>query len=635
MAGATNAGFLEGFVDSVTSGLEKRHAQEEGKKKELREFYFKALSDPNTSQQGREEAQNQLNKLLNPESKKALGKFGQVFQKLKQGQGQASPKGQLQGPQGATYNQALGETGLTPQQAGIPQQQPSQGGGTQLTGPPPTPTQAAQSQRGPLTGPPASIYSNYGQDQAKQAQASKLAFEKAQAEQSLPIEKAQMEQKQAIGLEGKQKEFEQNLKQINDSKDMGDEEKREARLALFGVKPTTPPSLQRVHVQTDDGKWEPAEYNPKTGAYEKPDHTPIAPSKIKDVTTGEPATAEKSDPAEVKGYAALNETKGMKPDQARTAALEQWGREQKEKETRAKLAEDRSTLELKLKSMEVASNLETAALERANKGKTYSPGGPSLANPTGDSAIDTGAWDYLTTGHIPFTGFSGGGKGKTNPREKMVARAGELLADLGLSASDLPAIRGKIKSDTGALSKITSLGASVQQFEGTLQRNMATAQKLSEAFKRGDMPFVNRIIGAFKTGTGDSEALNLAAQLHGVAREWGKIMAGSTSAAGVPVSEGNAADVLFSKGITNGQLLSMMQNVIVPDVNNRSAAIQEEKDRLITGLRTDTKLNPGPPTSPNGKLDGPSSGPKKGDKQKYNGADYEFDGTQWVKSIKK
>ncbi len=218
--------------------------------------------------------------------------------------------------------------------------------------------------------------------------------------------------------------------------------------------------------------------------------------------------------------------------------------------------------------------------------KQYKPGGQSVANPNGNESVEMGAWEYILSGHLPFTGFGGTNKNGKNAREMMLGRAYELLADLSLTPADLPAVRGKLKADSSALSRVTSMGAMVQQFEGTLQRNMKTAQKLSEAWGRGDVQFVNRIAGAFKTGTGDSEALNLAAQLHGVAREWGKIMQGSVSAAGVQVSEANATDVLFSKGISNGQLKSLMENVIVPDIHNRTAAIEEEKSKLLAELRT-------------------------------------------------
>ena len=275
--------------------------------------------------------------------------------------------------------------------------------------------------------------------------------------------------------------------------------------------------------------------------------------------------------------------------------------------TKAELAKLKADSEKQIEDIKAQAAKDIAALRAAQKpakdasvaggtvpdlvASKYTPGGKSIANPTGNMTIDTGAWDYLETGHLPYTGMGGGAKGAKNARELMVGRAGELLADMGLTGADLPAIRGKIKGDTSALARVTTMGALVQQFESTLSANMKVAQKLSEEWARGDYPAVNRVAAAFKTGTGSTEALNLAAQLHGVAREWGKIMQGSVSASGVQISEANATDELFNKGITNGQLASFMQNVIIPDIKNRTAAIEGEKQALVGQLRSDVSLN--------------------------------------------
>ena len=274
-------------------------------------------------------------------------------------------------------------------------------------------------------------------------------------------------------------------------------------------------------------------------------------------------------------------------------------------ELKAQNAKELATMKAAQKPVAAAHSAGTSVAEQVKK--AYTPGGKSIANPTGNETVDVGAWDYLFTGHIPFTGFSGGAKDKANARELMVGRASELLADAGLTPKDIPAVRAKVKGDSAAFSKISSMGASVRQFEGTLEANMATAQRLSDAWSRGDIQLVNRVAAAFKTGTGDSEALNLATQLHGVANEWGKIMAGSTSAAGVPVSEATATNLLFDKGISNGQLKSMMEKVIKPDIANRTGAIQGEQDRLVKSLRDELSLGQESPIgpSPRGFLAGP------------------------------
>jgi hypothetical protein len=676
MGGSANpGGFLSGMLGVIGPRLKEKHdesvklqnQQKEGQfstvwgsmqnaATRLYELKQKGQLTPEEEQEARTLAsqyqwsQQELNKITkgNKPLGEAFQKVGGFVTKLL-----TSPRGQLQGPQ--QQGEQQGQSADMMQRTGQPAQSgdmmqrtgatvdakpmaQSPSPGAKLTGPPPVqpPAQAqpAQQQAPQHQTPAAPQQDGNSIHMTPQQQAMALGSPQYAEQQKLNAQTAQKldlaKKEGTLALEQSDEEFKGKLKRINDS-DMSDDEKRESRLSLYGIKPQVPPSLSRVHVLTEDG-WQVAEYNSKTGGYEKLDHTPIAPAKIKDVMTGEPPAENKEDPAEVKGYTQLNLSKGMPLGEARKSALARWDAEQKEKETRAKLAEERARQEKDLKAREVAAVEEQSRIAKENAGKKYEPGGQSLANPTGDTAIETGAWDYIGTGHIPFTGFSSGGKGVANPREKMIARAGELLSDLGLTGADLPAVRGKIKSDTAALSKITSLGASVQQFEETLDRNMDVAKKLSEAWKRSDLQFVNRISAAFKTGTGDAEALNLAAQLHGVAREWGKIMSGSTSAAGVPVSEANADDVLFSKGISNGQLYSLMQNVIAPDVKNRTAAIQEQQDRLITKLRGDIKTTgTGGGPSPNATLTGTNASPKKGDKQNYNGANYAFDGDKWVK----
>lgn len=207
-------------------------------------------------------------------------------------------------------------------------------------------------------------------------------------------------------------------------------------------------------------------------------------------------------------------------------------------------------------------------------------------------SLDYDAWTYMLERKLNVRGI---GKQASAGAEKIKQRAGQIMKDLQIGPDELYARSGELKGNLGAYSKISTTSAQIASFENTLQRNAKVAQKLSDAYARGDLRMYNRVVAAFKTGTGDPEALNLAAQLHGLAREWGKIMAGSVSAAGVPISEANAADEFFGKGISNGQLSSLIENVIIPDAHNRTAANEEEKAKLLGNIRG---LAGGPRNSP-------------------------------------
>jgi hypothetical protein len=222
-----------------------------------------------------------------------------------------------------------------------------------------------------------------------------------------------------------------------------------------------------------------------------------------------------------------------------------------------------------------------------------------------DPSLDYDAWTYMIERKFNVRGI---GKGATEGAEKIKRRAGQIMKALNISPSDLFERGGELKANMGSLSKLSQYNAMIEAFEDTLQRNVQVAKKLSDQFQRGDVRLYNRVLSAWKTGTGDPEALNLAAQLHGLAREWGKIMAGSVSALGVPISEANSVDEFFGKGLTNGQLDSLIDNVILPDARNRAAANQEQMDKLLHNIGGVTR--PGgagqqllpPPQAPQGEI---------------------------------
>lgn len=197
------------------------------------------------------------------------------------------------------------------------------------------------------------------------------------------------------------------------------------------------------------------------------------------------------------------------------------------------------------------------ATDPAKKAKySGATSGKALNKVANDNPLfDIQAWDFLTKGTFDVRGI---GKDAGQAAEQITARAQQIMRDNGLTAGDVIALRAGVKADTGALARVTTQGATVNQLEDQLSKNMAIAKKLDGAFKRSDTPFVNKVITAFNTGTGDSEALNLAAQLHAVSREWAKLMQGQTSAAGVSIKEAAETDKLISSSMSSGQLTSLL-----------------------------------------------------------------------------
>lgn len=209
--------------------------------------------------------------------------------------------------------------------------------------------------------------------------------------------------------------------------------------------------------------------------------------------------------------------------------------------------------------------------------------GVSIANPNLDETVEALATKYLVQDKLAFTGM-GSGRKDQNKREMAVGRAMELAADLGIPWMEVPAYQEQFKANSKALTKIVGLEASVGSFEKTLEANMKLADTLSEQFSRTNLPFVNRLLAAWNYGTGGAEANNLAGQLHAVAREWAKIMQGSTSAAGVAISEAKDAEAIIGNYLSKHQLQELFQ-VIETDRKNRMGAIGAEKNILANRLR--------------------------------------------------
>ncbi len=197
------------------------------------------------------------------------------------------------------------------------------------------------------------------------------------------------------------------------------------------------------------------------------------------------------------------------------------------------------------------------------------------------------------------------GKSSQPQVKKIKDRASQIMKDLGLDTADVMERGATLQASLPTLAKLSQTNAITQGFEGTLLRNAELARTLSEQFKRSDFQLLNRIVGAIKTGKGDEEALNLAGQLHTMAMEWAKIMAGNTSVTGVPISEANAVQVMLEQGLSNGQLGSFIDKVIKPDAANRVAANEEQLTKIMGKIRGVTQPKPsaappapGPPAPP-------------------------------------
>lgn len=218
-----------------------------------------------------------------------------------------------------------------------------------------------------------------------------------------------------------------------------------------------------------------------------------------------------------------------------------------------------------------------------------------------DPGLDVAAWDYILDQKLP------GGQGGLKWKKQIMARSGQILDGLGIPASGLPAMRADLKANSGALSKLTWQATSLGQFEKTLQNNIDYARELNKDYDRTNVKFANRLISAARGEASDPKVTKFMAQMDPIATEWAKVMAGSTSSAGVSVrSKADAQKIIdthLSAGTTD-ELFSLIQR----DISNRQKAVDSERSGLLDKIKGITAAPAPPNAQSSGKTAAPAAG---------------------------
>lgn len=258
---------------------------------------------------------------------------------------------------------------------------------------------------------------------------------------------------------------------------------------------------------------------------------------------------------------------------------------------RESAAKEQSEANIKLKGVEAqkaqADAMKSMAVALKNKAAAAGEPAPTkkdalvASRAAQDPAMDLAAWDYLATGKTPSLGL---GKEAGEKKWQVIQRAGQIAQDLGLDPSNLQAYRSDIAANRGALGKMTWQQAAINQFEGTVERNMVTAEKLNEKFTRTNYPLANRVITYMRTGSGDPVTANFIAQMDTIATEYAKVMQGSTSATGATVNSDKEAREIINGYLSKGQIDALF-DLLRTDMSNRKNAISGERSRLVDQIK--------------------------------------------------
>jgi hypothetical protein len=232
--------------------------------------------------------------------------------------------------------------------------------------------------------------------------------------------------------------------------------------------------------------------------------------------------------------------------------------------------------------------------------------------------LDIAAWDYILDQKLP------GGQSGLKWKKQIMARSGQIMDELGIPASQLPSMRADLKANSGALSKLTWQATSLGQFEKTLQNNISYARELNKDYDRTNVRFANRLISATRGEASDPKVTKFIAQMDPIATEWAKVMAGSTSSAGVSVRSKADAQKIIDTHLSAGTTDELF-NLIQRDIQNRQSAVTQERQELldkIKGVTAGPGGTPPPPGQSNVRTRGaatpapPNAPPSESDAQK-------------------
>lgn len=232
-----------------------------------------------------------------------------------------------------------------------------------------------------------------------------------------------------------------------------------------------------------------------------------------------------------------------------------------------------------------------------------------------DPGIDMAAWDYITDDKLP----GGSGKAGMGMKKKVMARAGQILEDLGVQPYELRGMRAQLKANSSALTKLTWTGAAIGQFEKTLRNNIDYAKELNKDFSRSNVKFANHLQAFLRGEASDPKVVKFMAQMETVSQEWAKIMQGSTSVAGAAVKNSTDAKAIMNPYLSRGATDELF-GLIERDISNRTTAIDAQQKDLLDKIKgviptpSDSKKGAVPRGTDAPPAPPPGSAPKKFEK---------------------
>ena len=185
---------------------------------------------------------------------------------------------------------------------------------------------------------------------------------------------------------------------------------------------------------------------------------------------------------------------------------------------------------------------------------------------------------FATTGKMPAMGM-----GAPAVRMKIMTAAADYMKEQGIDPKSVPAMQAEFAATAKAFSAIKTPLANFKAFEGALIKNSDYALTLSKENYRTQLPSVNTVLNAIKTGTGDPKIVKFSAAIYAAALEYEKIRTAGTNITSAELSVGaqKKAEEIMNKAQTHAQLEGVIEALKVDSHNVVSS--REEQIKSLGG----------------------------------------------------
>ena len=206
-----------------------------------------------------------------------------------------------------------------------------------------------------------------------------------------------------------------------------------------------------------------------------------------------------------------------------------------------------------------------------------------LAGPEIDltpEAVDMDARIYLVTRQMPAFGLASAGA-ISRARLRVQNRAAAIAAENGMTLADIISGQATVRADTMSLGQLTKMSDFAISFENTAIKNIGIVKDLMhQGAGTPAGPVVNRWLQAGRVATGDPDVRAFNAAILTAATEYSKVMSGSTGTAASTDSARQEALLMMNQFDSPETLLNVMNNVMLPDMENRKKALLDQREDI-------------------------------------------------------